>query len=233
MPNPKKKLVPNYDLKWLREYVKYSQQECADLLKVSRVSFANWERGATPTPKDLLSTFTSKIGCDPSIIPTDLKQAAEQEADAVAFVAEVQGMMRTPSALVVEAITFNTDLGEEALSSLPKIDIPLHQFRPSSMKHYNVPVERWAEYVVDKKGESSADLRAAGYSWDQAVEWQSNDTRAQAYALLVLWGQARDAHFADRMRVSKQTKVAMPQMQYAEIVRIFDELCDLQGWGLV
>lgn len=228
----KKVLTPNYDLKWLREYANYSQQQCSDMLKVNRVTYANWERGETVTPKNVLSLFTQKIGCDLSIIPKDLKLAAEQEADAVGFAAEVQSMLKTPNALVVEAMTFNTDFGD-ALPKLPKIDIPLHMFRPSSMKRYNVPVGRWAEYVIDKKGEDSAALRAAGYSWDQAVEWRTTEARAQAYALLVIWEQARDKHFENRAQEAKKKKIGMPQMQYAEVVRIFDELCDLQGWGMV
>jgi transcriptional regulator with XRE-family HTH domain len=228
----KKVLVPNYDLKWLREYANYSQQQCSDLLKVNRVTYANWERGETVTPKNALSMLAAKLGCDIDIIPKDLKEAAQQEVDAVAFAAEVQSMMKTPSSLVIEAMTFNSDM-EGTLPSLPKIDIPLHMFRPSSMKYYNVPVERWSEYVKDKKGEDSAALRAAGYSWDQAVEWRTTEARAQAYALLMLWGQARDKHFEDRASESKRKKIGMPQMQYAEVVRIFDELCDLQGWGMV
>lgn len=227
------KKEPNYDLKWLREYAGFRQQKAAEVLRVNRVTYANWERGETPTPPKVLILFAAAIGCDVSIIPENLAEITKQEAEASAFAKEVKTLMGKPNVLTVESVAPGAGYDSAALPSLPPIDIPLHKFLPSSMKRFNVPTERWAEFVQDKKGENSEDLRLAGYSWDQAVEWRSTEARAQAYALLKLWEQARDRHFKDRAAAAQQAKIAMPLLVYTEIVRIFDELLELHGWGLV
>ena len=228
----KKELIPNYDLQWLRKFANYSQQEVDDFLKVNRVTYANWERGESNTPKEVLPALAKEMGVALSSIPSDLAGEAKRDKEAVAFVAEVAKATKIASPTLV-AQTVALIAADSLPVALPQITIPLHQFRPSVMKKFNVPVARWREFVVDKRGEDAAALEASGYSWDQAVEWVSNEARASSYALLLIWGEARDKHFKDRIEFAQRSKLAMPPLEYSKIVAIFDTLLDERGWGLV
>lgn len=231
---------PNYELIWIREFARHTQTEAAQILKVNRVSYTRWENGSRPTPEKAVPFYAAAIGLPLTEIPADPKAAVEldrlnkkidEEADL--FAEEVRRVMGTPSQYKAEQVI--AERGLDGVVALPSITANLlpHQFRPSYMKKFNVPEERWVEFVVELPGESVEDLKLGGYSWDQAVTWKDDEAKAKAFALLKVWEEARDTHFAERYNRARAEKIAMPPMVYVRIVQLFDALLDAQGWGLV
>lgn len=223
---------PNYDLLWLRKFLGLTQQEAANAIKVNRVTYARWESGKAPTPPEARIKLAEAFAVDVSTLPDNAEELVKREEESDRFVLEVQKMKEAPGRLRVDAVAFSYGLEDSPLAMQPVV-IPIHLFRPSTMKHFNVPEGRWVEFVKEKPGECVADLRDAGYSWDQAVEWIDGEAKAKAYTLFSIWDEAKRTHFSHRLQIAKAEKIAMPTLQYAEIVRIFDALLDAAGWGLV
>jgi len=233
LPTSKKGPKPNYDLVWLRRYANMSQQEVADAIHATRVTYARWELdGSNKSSRAAVGILANHLGINIEIIPKDLDKHAIEEENAIGFKNSVTQAMATPNDYRMEVLAMSAGL-EDSLPSLPPIAIPAHLFTPQAMKKFNVPEERWIVYTQEKAGESVATLKKAGYSWDQALVWVDDESKVQAYALLTMWGRARDEHYRARAIRARKEKIAMPPLVYKEIVALFDGMLDEAGWGLV
>ena len=227
------KKTPNYDLAWLRKHNRLSQEEAGTLLGVNRVTYSRWETGTQPTPEGTVEKFAAKLGVSAADIPEGLAEAVQQEAETAQFVAEVQKLKEKPNKLVAEHV--GTTRTEDAFLSqgLPPLDIAIELFRPSAMRYFNIPDKFWLCFTKEKPGENVEELRKAGFSWDQALDWIGTEEKAKAYTLLMVWDKAKREHFVDRLLDAREKKIAMPLVNHATIVAIFEKYLDEQGWGMV
>lgn len=229
----------DYDLLWLRNYGNLTQEEAGLKMdpQVSRSTYIRWERGDIPARANAYGQLAAAVGIALSEIPHGLAETAKQTKEADEFDAEVRKILGTPGEVKLERVILSHGLGAgddfEVLPKLPPIEYPQHAFRPYVMRKFNIPERRWVPLVVELPGEDVEALKLGGYSWDQAVTWKDETSKARAYAMLKVWEAARDEHFRERLLKAREEKTAMPPMIYVRILAIFDHMMEEQGLDLV